>query len=344
MMTRSLPFTLLLALGATAAGCAATAPDDPDGPGGGGPGGDGEIVPLSPEGRFAMQSTFDVATNMPGTAGMVVNAFIDATDSPDDPTHWILDQLAAQLPDGGLKNAVVGAIPFAAGYLNDRLLEVAPAFVTTIVDLGDKFGQVARNFGTLEILEVNAQGQATKVVNGLQFKVDGLELQFMFKDYDMSEISIPGIAVAVDATGRLTIADHQVPISYGKVMRLALDEVVIPLLDPSAFTLEDILDNIVNCEAVGRYTYEAIGLGSASTFETACEAGLKAGAGAVYGLLNNIDGAALQFGINGVARGIDKNNDRKMDSIQTGAWTGTLAYAGEGVPLAKGVFIGERMQ
>ena len=47
-----------------------------------------------------MTSDFDVATNMPGTAGAVVNTFIDATDSPDDPSHWILDQLVKQLPDG----------------------------------------------------------------------------------------------------------------------------------------------------------------------------------------------------------------------------------------------------
>jgi hypothetical protein len=32
-----------------------------------------------------------------------------------------------------------------------------------------------------------------------------------------------------------------------------------------------------------------------------------------------------------------------MDKIQTGAWSGTLAYGGSGSPLSKGVFIGQRM-
>jgi hypothetical protein len=345
MMTRSLSLSLLLVLGAGLGGCAANAPDDDDGNGGGGGSGgaDGEIVPLSPEGKFAMQSTFDIATNMPGTAGAVVNSFIDATDSPDDPTHWILDQIVAQLPAGSFKNTVQGAIPFAAGYLNDRLLDVAPDFVTTVRDLGNKFGQAARNFGTMETVEITAAGQATKLVTGVEFKIDQIDLQYSFKDYNMADVSIPALAVAIDATGRLTISEHKVPLSYGKILRIALDEVVIPMVDPTAFNLEDVLKHLVNCQAVGQYLYEAIDIGSPSTFQSACDAGLKGGSSALYGLLNKVDDSALEFGINGVARGLDTNNDRKMDKIQTGAWAGTLAYGGAGAPLAKGVFIGQRM-
>src|SRR6478609_7475325 len=96
----------VLALGAALTGCAATAPDMGDDDGGGsdtGGGDDTSKVPLTAEGRYSLTSDFDVATNMPGTAGQVVNTFIDATDSPDDPSHWILDQLVKQLPDGQVK-------------------------------------------------------------------------------------------------------------------------------------------------------------------------------------------------------------------------------------------------
>jgi hypothetical protein len=343
MTTRSLSLPLLLALGTTSlVGCAASAPDDYVGPGGGS-GSNEEPIPLTPEGRFAMHSTFDIATNMPGTAGAVVNAIIDATDSADDPTRWVLEQLVKQLPDGSIKNTVSGAIPFVAGYLNDRVLEVAPNFVVTVRDLGNKFGQVARNFGTLETLEVNAQGQATKVVNGVEFTLDQIELQYLFAHYQMMDISIPGLTVDLETTGRLTISEHKVPLSYGKVLRIALDEVVIPMIDPSAIKVEDLLKKVVNCQAVGKYTYEALGIGSASTFETACQAGLTGGSNAVYSLIAKVDESALEFGINGVARAIDKNKDGKMDQIQTGAWTGTLAYGGNGSPLSRGTFIGARM-
>jgi len=290
-----------------------------------------------------MTSTFDVATNMPGTAGQVINQIIDATDSPDDPTRWILDQLVAQLPSGSFKNTVQQAIPFVSGYLNDRLLEVAPDFVVTIRDMGNKFGQIARNFGTLETLEVAADGQATKTVTGVHFVVDQLELDYSFTDYGVQNVSVPGVVVQLDKTGRLSIGEHKVPLAYGKVLRIALDEMVIPMIDPSAVTLEDVLKNVVNCRAVGQYTYDALGIGSASTFESACLGGLKAGANAIYSQMGKVDTVALEFGLTGIAKGVDKNKDGKLDQIQTGAWTGTLAYGGQGAPLAAAKFVGERM-
>jgi hypothetical protein len=345
MKTNSLPYALLFALGASAAGCAASAPDDhgdDTGSGGGGDGSGSETVPLTAEGKYAVTSQFDIATNMPGTAGQVINQIIDATDSADDPTHWILDQLVAQLPSGSFKNTVQGAIPFVSGYLNDRLLDVAPDFVVTLRDLGNKFGQAARHFGTLETLEV-AGGSATKTVTGVHFVVDQLELDYLFHDYAVADVSVPNVSVALDQTGRLSIGEHKVPLSYGKVMRMALDEMVIPLIDPSAVTLEDVLKGVVNCHNVGQYVYEAVGIGSPSTFETACLAGLKAGSNAIYAQMAKVDSVALEFGLTGIAKGVDKNHDGKLDQIQTGAWQGTLAYGGASAPLAAATFTGTRM-
>jgi hypothetical protein len=345
MKNASLSLTTLLALGASLAGCATNSPDDgDDGMGSGSGSGSGsDTVPLTAEGKYAVTSQFDIATNMPGTAGQVINQIIDATDSPDDPTHWILDQLVAQLPAGSFKNTVQGAIPYVSGYLNDRLLDVAPDFVTTLRDLGNKFGQVARHFGTLETLEIGANNQATKTVQGVHFVVDQLELDYLFKDYAIADVAIPAVSVQLETSGRLSIGEHTVPLSYGKVMRIALDEMVIPLIDPSAVTLEDVLKGVVNCHSVGQYVYEAVGIGSPSTFETACLGGLKAGSNAIYAQMAKVDSVALEFGLTGIAKAVDKNHDGKADQLQTGAWAGTLSYGGNGAPLAAATFTGTRM-
>jgi hypothetical protein len=342
MKTRSLSFTLLLALGATAAGCA-TSPGKGGDDDGSGSGSGSDAVPLTAEGKYSMQSDFDIATNIPGTAGAVINGFIAATDDPDDPTRYVLDLLIAQLPSGTFKNVVQGAEGFVAGYLNDRLLEVAPDFVTKILDVGDKFGQVAKHFGTIETLEVAANGIATHTVVGVHFKVDNVELDYMFADYMIKNTKVDNIMVTLDKTGKLTIADHKVPFGYGAVLRLAMDQVIIPLVDPTATDLSELLHNAVNCQAVGQYVYEAIGLGSPSTFESACNSGLTAGAHAIYSQVDKIDQAALEFGLVGTAKGIDKNKDGKMDVIQTGVWAGTLTYAGAPAPLAKATFLGQRL-
>src|SRR5450755_1713215 len=107
---KNLGYALILTLGTAAAGCAA----DPVGTPGGGSdngsdngsdhgGGSGSNQALDASGKYSMQSTFDIATNVPGTAGEIVNDIIDATDSPDDPTHWVLQQLVNAMPNGTVK-------------------------------------------------------------------------------------------------------------------------------------------------------------------------------------------------------------------------------------------------
>jgi hypothetical protein len=347
MMKRSLfsTFSFALALGATAAGCAASSPDDPPGMGSDGSGDDGSgsaDVPLTADGKYTVESDFDIATGMPGTAGDVVNGFINATDGGDDPAHWILDQLIAQLPDGSFKSFLQGATPFVAGYLNDRLLDIAPDFVVKIRDIGNKFGQAARHFGTLETLDIPANGMATHSVTGVKFTIDNIELAYAFKDYQIKDVTVPNVGVTMDKYGKLTIADHKVPLSYGKVMRLAMDEVIIPLVDPTATNLEDVLKDLVDCHMVGQYIYDAVGIGSPSTFEAACTAGLHGGSQVIYAQIDHINASALEFGINGLAKGVDKNHDGKIDNIQTGAWAGTLSYSGSSTPLAHGTFSGTR--
>ena len=75
----------------------------------------------------------------------------------------------------------------------------------------------------------------------------------------------------------------------------------------------------------------------------ACTAGLGYGATTLYTKIDAIDSSALEFGLVGTAKAVDKNNDSKVDTLQTGKWTGTLSYSGTPAPLAAATFIGSRM-
>jgi hypothetical protein len=326
-------------------GCAASMPEGGGGGGGGGSGsGSGSGgVPFTAQGKYKLASTYDISTNMPGTAGAVVNAFIDATDSPDDPTHYILDKMIGALPDGTFKSVLKGSEGFVAGYLNDRLLDVAPDFVTNIVDFGNKFGQMAKKFGTIDTLEIAANGSAVHTVSGVHFIVDQEELDFLFKDYGLKDVAVSNIMTTLDATGKLTIDAHKVPLSYGALLRLGVDNVIIPMVDPSATTLGDVLHDWVDCAAVGQYVYDAIGLGSPSTFESACTSGLTAAGSEVYHLIDGIDASALEFDESGIAKAVDKNGNHDADELQTGKWSGNLVYSGAPAPLATATFTGSKM-
>ena len=345
--SKNLIALLALALGTTAAGCAADAPDGPDGPGGGGGGGgEEEVTPTDATGKYSMRSNFDLATNAPGKVGEVVNTIIAATDGGDDPANWILEQVIAKMPNGTVKSLLNGARPFIAGYLNQRLLEFAPDFVTTMVQVGNDFGQMAHNFGTNETLEVSGSvGAYTSVhtVTGAHFKIDNIESDLAFSTYMMPNVAVPAVGVTLSATGQFGVADHKVPLTYGKILKVGLDGVLIPMINPAATNLGQLLQGLVDCNQVGTLVASQIGGFGAGAITTACNLGLVAGAGVIYAKIDGIDGSALEFGLTGPARAMDTNGDKKIDKIQTGTWAGSMSYGGTPSPLAAATFYGERM-
>jgi hypothetical protein len=348
--TNRLSLVLALALGSTAVGCGAADPSSmpggDDGGGSGGAGGGGNQKPLDATGTYTMHSTFDLATNMPGKAGEVVTTIIQATDDPNDPTQWILDQIINALPNGAAKTALGFGESLAAGYLNQQLLNVAPDFFSTMVQVGADFGDIAKHFGLNETLQLTGSGgsyTAIHTVTGVHFKLGNQETDYAFANYHMPNIVASDVAVTMDDTGQLTIAAHNVSLTYGKILHLGLDAAIIPLIDPSAHNLNELLAHKIDCAAIGSGIAGALSISfAAGTITSACTVGLNAVATVVYTKIDGLDSTALQFGLSGTAKGTDRNNDRTIDTIVTGSWTGTLAYGSAPSPLVPAAFFGER--
>jgi hypothetical protein len=340
---------------AVASGCAADvqgpdSPDNPDNP-------DDPDDPLPPDvdasGRYQLQSQIDLAANAPGKVGEIVREFVLATDEQGvDPTKWILEKVVQNISSGTIRNAINAAIPFVSGYLNDRLLEIAPNFVDTIITVGNDFGEVSKNFGLSEQLELTKSGSgytAKHTVLGARFKVNNVESEYPFADFNTPNVIVENVAVTLDPpTGKLTLADHKVGLAYGKVLRIALDGAIIPSLDPTASNLGELLANLVNCQVVGEQIDAAVrdlivfspGVG---VFKAACDVGLQKAADLIYGKMTEIDGNALELGITGVAKALDRTGDKQIDTIQTGKWDGTMSYAGSPATLTGATFFGARM-
>lgn len=342
---KSLLFIALAGVAVT--GCAADPADDlVDANGKGDNGGEDEEleVPTDASGSYALRSRFDLVSAIPGTAGTVINTLIEATDDPDDPTAWVLEQLIDAMPNGALKTLLNQAKPLVAGYLNDAVLEIAPDFVPVLVNLGDDLGQVATNFGLLGTLDVAATGggyTGVHTVTGAHFKIDGIESDHPFNAFGVAESVAGNVAITLGSGGKLGIAQHSVALSYGAVLRIALDAAIIPQLAPGARSLNDLLRSKVDCELIGDIIDAVIGFGG-GTFTNACFNGLDAAADLVYSKIAEIDGEAMQLGLAGNARALDKNADSTIDMIQTGTWTGTASYAGLPAPLATSTFYGTR--
>ncbi len=340
-----------LVLGAAAAGCAADPADDGGGGGdGGGDGGGGEVGeqerPLDAAGRYRLQSKLDIASGAPGTAGEVINKIIEITDDPDDPTLWVVDQALAAMPSGWLKSTLQSAKPYVVGYLNDRILDLAPDFVPVAVQIANDLGQMAKGFGVNEVLEVTGApgAYASKVtVVGAHFTIDGVESDHAFADHGAPEVVAEPAFVTLDH-GKLGVGDHQFALSYGAVLRLGLDAAIIPMIEPAAHSLHELFAAKVNCPLIGQAIAAVTPYGSASDYASYCTAGLNRGADYIYSKIATVNGVALEFGVAGTARAIDKDRDGSVDAILTGAWSGTLSYGGSTpAPLAGATFFGERM-
>ena len=307
---KNLGFASVLALGAALTGCAAQnvgpggGGGGDDGSGGGGDGSGSATTPnpqLDATGKYNMQSTFDISTNMPGTVGTVVNDIIAATDDPNDPTQWVLQQIVNQLPSGTAKTLLNSVLPFVSGYLNDQVLNWAPDFVTTMVQVGNSFGDMAKHFGVNETLDISkASGAyiATHTATGVHFNINNVGSDYAFSAYQLPNVVAMNVGVTMNETGALTIATHQMPYSYGKILRIGLDAEIIPSIDSNASNLSQLLANHIDCATVGQDISDAIesnlgfSLGS-SVFQTACTAGLTYGANFIYGEIDKIDASAL---------------------------------------------------
>jgi hypothetical protein len=344
--TMHLCLFLALALGSAAAGCTTDQPVDAGGGGGDdGGGAEPEPPPLDAAGTYELQSKLDLATNAPGKAGEVVNLIIAMTDDPDDPTLWVLDQAIGAMSSGYLKSALQSAKPYVAGFLNDRLLDLAPDWVATAVQLAGDLGQMAKGFGLNERLEViGARGAYTAklAVVGAHFTIDSIESDHAFADHGAPDVSVGRVGLTLDDKGKLGIGEHQVPISYGKLLRMGLDAAIVPMLEPGAHNLNQLFASKVNCQLFGQLVAGVIGLGGASTYASACISGLDKGASYIYSKIASIDGTALKLGLSGTARAVDKDRNGSIDSLVTGAWTGTISYGSTAAPLAGATFFGAR--
>ncbi len=351
---KTLSVGLACALALTSFGCATDRDGDGDGTGSGSGTGSGEPPPPPPPrtldltGTYRVYSQFDIAENMPGAAGSILNGLLDATDDPTDPAKWLLEQLIAQA-DPQYQSALNLFLPFVADELNQQLTSWAPGLVNGINDLGDTLDAVTRKFGLTERFEITTGpaiegiGSVAKItVDGVRFTLDGTTSDYLFASYDLDNVITTGVGVSLQNT-QVQVAQHQLPIKYGALLRIALDEVVIPAIDPDANNLGELFNEWVNCANVGVIVSDAVGVGSAGLWQGFCVAGLNALAEPIYDQITGIDGD-LVFEIAGPARAVDTNADYKVDRFEVGTWTGMTSYNDTDGALGPSTWNGTRLE
>lgn len=348
----AVPLCAFIALNA---GCAGEAPGGPgDDPGSDDPGddpdGDGDPnQPLDATGLYQIDSRFDLISGMPGTVGEVSNTFIDMTDDPYDPASWLIDTILEEWDGGIAEDIIEGARPGLDALVHQELMENAPDLVEQLVEVGDRFGQVTREFGinsTLEVAGDNGDGlSATHTATGYHFRINGTAHAYTLDELERDPVAVEGIGFEFTNT-RVAVSEHSIPLQYGGFLAMVLDDVIIPQVNPNAHDLGDLLGELVDCNAVGARLYAELGFGSAGLYAGACVLGLESGAGLVMDKLVSIDEEAqVRLIISGTAHAADQSGDRRIDTFTSGEWSGAIDYAGSMGTLLEdaNTFSGHRM-
>lgn len=291
---------------------------------------------------YALHSQLDLASDLPGKVGDALGDLIAATDDPDDPTRYIVDQIIAQMSDGTAKDLAQAAEPLVTAYVNERLLASSPRLLPTLVALGAAFGDAARNFGTMDTLEIGIDGSVTHAIVGVRVELDGSNVELAFADHGQPTVSAAVTMHTGD--GRMSIDRHALYLSLGRMLRLVIDGAIILHVSPGSVDLGGMLQTEIDCTSIGGDMASALGFGSADAYAAACRDALGDIATAFYGELAATDDDALELDLTGSASAVATFGTGRIENIDDGTWTGTVIYAGTPAPLAGGTFSGVRVE
>ena len=195
--------------------------------------------------------------------------------------------------------------------------------------------RIAQRFGTSETLDIAADGTLRRTIVGLRFdRRAGREMaEVRFAPEGLADVTTQS-HVVVDGD-RLTIERHAAALPYTALLRLGLDQAVIPDVVAGAHDLAQALVVLVDCGQLGSAVSEYIGVGSPAFYASACSVGLTALAARIYARMDAIEPVMLSLDVAGDGRAVDADHDGPMDAIAGGVWTG--AFAGQ---VAAGTFEG----
>ena len=305
--------------------------------------------PLQVIGSYQLESEFNLVSGIPGTAGDVVRAIVAMTDDPNDPSSWLLDQIAQIAGTGSaVKSALDTVRPALDSILNGLIADASGKIVVDGVQLdivaffkrfGNSFGDAAQKFGLKSTLEIYAGPNSTLLakhtVTGVFFKIDGKRTDKTLAELNMDNIVVDKVPVTVVTESQITIGDHDIGLDYGALITFALDNIIIPAIDSTAGSVRELLLDVVPCDDIGAWIADNTGIGGEGLWESLCQTAIAAGASYLEGKLGELGGQATDFKIHGSARPVDSNSDRKVDGFVGGLWEGQLMFAGQPSALSK---------
>lgn len=231
------------------------------------------LLPLNPAGDYDGLSYWDFrdALTESGEVGAIIVQVLDIFEDPGRGLYdFILDLVEVYV--GGIISVVIdvflditGLDDLIAGAIND-LIDSSP-FLSDIVTIGRDLRSIVAELEVISELDIGKLGSDFEL-----FGVDewiGLSLYWRLGCEPTDPPDCGRIPIILDTadlgllrgewTGRvigydrLDIDRHPIDFEYGRLILFVLENLVLPAItgDPAPVTLEDLMESIIGCEALG---------------------------------------------------------------------------------------------
>jgi hypothetical protein len=271
--------------------------------------------PVDPNGVYRVDSSLDLVSGLEeGTVKTVIDTLIDFTANP---AEFLVD-LIIDLCTADLCNPIRDNRSLAIAAFQAVIDTYAPELITDFLEHGQNIGNLIQNFGVVSELTISGTS-AEHLLTGVVLSYGSDEYSFTMGDMNLDNIEAADVSVSMANNDRqVVLGEHGLPFTYGAMIQLALEQVIIPLIsNANATTLAQLLEELIDCSEIGGDIGEA-----------ACAFAINFAANQVMDLISGIDAAGLELVLSGTADPVSTNGDDRANVLRNGRWEGTLQYPG----------------
>lgn len=283
-------------------------------------------------GSFSVTSRFDIQTDFAGSKlADVLNVLNEISDDPQDPGKFVVDTVLAEVDNQAIMVVANLLRPTLNMEVNKLLMSIAPGLITTFKQLAQDFSAIARKFELVSTMStpVSQPGHNIMTVDHtldrIAWSLDGVKTEYTFAQLNMKQPVATGVQLTLLNGSDLTVDQHSFKLNFGAFLLVALNNLLIPKVQPGAKSIYDVLAAQIDCQSVGQTMNNTVGLGGNVFWSGACDLGVKTVANYLELEIASIDSNDTTLSLKGQSKIWDGNADGEFDTVNQGIWTGDFS-------------------
>ncbi|PIE65852.1 MAG: hypothetical protein CSA24_01775 [Deltaproteobacteria bacterium] len=289
-------------------------------------------------GTFTLSNTFNITGQFSGSAlADVLNLLEDFSDDPDDPGKFIvdliLDEIQSQV-DSGIFNQISNLFRSLLYTETNKLLQNL-TLVQNIKQIAKDLSDLARRFTIVSRMVSaapqpgNAPMTVTHTLDRIKWTIGGQTMAYTFAQLGMADPTVSNLELTLSNGSNLAIAKHRFDLKFGAFLLVGLNSLIIPKVNSSAKSINDLLKGWVDCVSLGKTMDNATNnLIGPTIWQQGCESGLTMAGSYIEKQVLKLGTDQSKLEVQGQCKLTDQDSDTYYDTMTKGVWTGTFSLNG----------------